>query len=303
MADVHPAAPGSLGHDVPDSVKADTTPSHHQHHAHLPEISTATPMESQNVPTLKDANTDRTSSRAASQPMSKQASSSSHVDSTKDDSLVGAAGYGTRSRNRPQGSRPNYAEDQDVDLEVSSIRQRERRSASSESNPRSRAPSEGARPLTTTLRLTTGTPNGASKSANSANSASLSDRQGADSATDSNGEKKKRKPERSAVPKPAVSGANHANPKEGIPGTFHFTAASNSSVDIPPAKKRKTLDGLITNSSFSARRKSSMSGSKHGHRATALVSFDNTRAILKHGKLTADDGTVYARDGKYTLPG
>lgn len=53
-----------------------------------------------------------------SQPMTATASNSSEHPPTESHDANAAAPYGTRSRNRPTGSRPNYADDKELDLEI-----------------------------------------------------------------------------------------------------------------------------------------------------------------------------------------
>lgn len=58
----------------------------------------------------------------------------SHIDS-KDGAAPGTVPYGTRSRNRPGASRPNYAEDKVVDFEMHAHHGAERELSSSRSTP------------------------------------------------------------------------------------------------------------------------------------------------------------------------
>jgi hypothetical protein len=53
-----------------------------------------------------------------SQPMTATASNSSELPATDNGDLGAAVPYGTRSRNRTSGVRPNYADDKDIDLEI-----------------------------------------------------------------------------------------------------------------------------------------------------------------------------------------
>lgn len=53
------------------------------------------------------------------QPMSDQTAAASENNSSENHDATAAAGsYGTRSRNRPRGQRPNYADDKEIDLEI-----------------------------------------------------------------------------------------------------------------------------------------------------------------------------------------
>jgi hypothetical protein len=53
-----------------------------------------------------------------SQPMTATASASSQNPTQDDADGNSAAPYGTRSRNRPGGARPNYADDKELDMEI-----------------------------------------------------------------------------------------------------------------------------------------------------------------------------------------
>lgn len=55
-----------------------------------------------------------------SQPMTASASSSS-LHPAPENGETSAAGYGTRSRNRTGGTRPNYAEDKELDIELDTL--------------------------------------------------------------------------------------------------------------------------------------------------------------------------------------
>ncbi|KAL9058373.1 MAG: hypothetical protein Q9162_001828 [Coniocarpon cinnabarinum] len=297
-----------------------------QHDGHLSnDLSTPRP-DSQALSTVNDAMREKGSSRANSQPMSKQASASSHTGSLNEDGTSGPSAYGTRSRNRPHAARPNYAEDQDDPFEQPSNMKvgRARRSASAESAPpKSRAPSENARPPTT-LRLTTKITNGSTKPSMSNNN-HVSDKPGSEQTVDGPVERKKRKYERAPRNSLTRNGGNDADSsselaaevpverkkrkyerrnyaprqwaadaesEDPIPGTSQFAATTTIKADMPPTKRRKVHDDGTHGSSY--RRKSSMT-SKY-QRDTAIVTFQKTRAILKDGKLTADDGTVYRKD-------
>lgn len=293
--DVSPAAHSAAVGDgnSPNPVKGNIT--RHDAQSPHPNFVSDARVNDRSSPPYKDASTDKISSRAvdpSSQPMSKVPSSSSHNESSKDEQSSGPAPYGTRSRNRPNALRPNYAEDQDVDFEISSLRpDTSRRSASHDSSSKSRAPSEAARPPTT-LRLTTGP---TKHSVASIDSSLTTEHSITNSPLDSQNEKKKRKVDRSAPPKPAAAGLSHALAREAIPGTSQFSAMPHSNIDAPPAKRRKTGEEY-GNAPALTRRKGSLSH-KSGPRETCLVTFDNTGAIMQNGKLIADDGTVYSHDG------
>ena len=298
--DVSPAAHPAVGEgDAPNPVKGDIT-RHETQHSKLPQNIPSDSIINLLPTSHKDATTDNSSSSRAfeqtSQPMSKAPSTSSHNDSAKDESSAGPTPYGTRSRNRPNAQRPNYAEDQDVDLDSANMKaESSRRSLSHDSSSKSRAPSESARPPATTLRLTTGPSKLASAPLNGN---AYPEKFFAESPIESQGEKKKRKPERPPPPKPAATVASQPIAKETIPGTSQFLAMPHENSEPPPAKKRKTGDDIASGSS-TVKAKIPFSSHKSDTRDTCVVTFDNTRAILQRGKLVADDGTVYAPDGKF----
>ncbi|KLU82064.1 hypothetical protein MAPG_01143 [Magnaporthiopsis poae ATCC 64411] len=70
------------------------------------------------LPRMSDPGPSHGHAAATSEPMAKSNSSGSNPPSTKDAAGSTASPYGTRSRNRNGSSRPNYAEDKDIDMEI-----------------------------------------------------------------------------------------------------------------------------------------------------------------------------------------
>ena len=284
--------------DPPNPVKGNLT-RHDAPNQHTKITSNSKLHHQSSIPSHKDVTAEKIASRASaptSQPMSKAPSSSSTLnDDPKDDQSSGPAAYGTRSRNRPNALRPNYAEDQDVDFEMPTLKADTfRRSASPDSSSKSRAPSEASRPPTT-LRLTT---NPAKNPATPLHSIASTENSLSNSPSDAHNEKKKRKVERSSLPKSTANGANIlASRESAIPGTSQFSAMPSDNAVVPPPKKRKTSDDQH-NFSGPTRRKASSSSHKIACRESCLFTFDKTGAVLQSGKLVADDGTTYAPDGK-----
>ena len=68
-----------------------------------------------------DETTDANEVNPQSQPMTATASTSSSVQPPLETGDNAASSYGTRSRNRTGGPRPNYAEDRELDLEIEAL--------------------------------------------------------------------------------------------------------------------------------------------------------------------------------------
>jgi hypothetical protein len=210
-----------------------------------------------------------------SQPMTASSSSSSHP-SLRESGTSGTAApapYGTRSRNRTAGSRPNYAEDKEMEMEYECT---------------------GA----------TGNPNVASKPAlqveepQSENTqpqkiSGVSTRRAAASTTNSQGSSN------------GVLNQASANPKEPIPGLSSFPVISTTGTTTGSKKRKAGASNGTTGTSASSgpgqvtTRRTSMAvgNSSHG-RLTNMLSFEMSQGYLKHGKLKADDGTTLAVNGE-----
>ncbi|KAI9723146.1 MAG: putative PHD type zinc finger protein with BAH domain-containing protein [Chrysothrix sp. TS-e1954] len=241
------------------------------------------------MPALKGASSTSVSA-SASQPMTRVASTSSDA-SAKDESNA-AVPYGTRSRNRG-GTRPNYADNDDTDVELPAPRASDpavRRYAAFDGGMPSTQNGNATRNSATTLRLPNGAQNGAQNGHLTPKGLS-----GVDPSTVT-GERKKRKYERHA-PSNAKSALNQhsaaSHARDGPPGTSQFSTAPNTIDAPPPSKKRKTGENLPTSTEG---KRSASHGSKHVARHTSLVSFRKSKGLLKNGKLEADDGVKYAVD-------
>ncbi|KAJ9669106.1 putative PHD type zinc finger protein with BAH domain-containing protein [Coniosporium apollinis] len=177
--------------------------------------------------------------------------------------------YGTRSRNRPGKPRINYAEDADVDFEYSvpAINTAvERHTSSSERT--SRSPLTGDSRQSPTVSNTKNSVAGMLKGA------------------------QKVFPQLSKEPP--------------IPGTSTFSANPNGHTPPTAPKKRKNAANHGTNTGqttgvasapLSARRVP-LTQSHSGARETNMLTFEKSKAILKNGKLVADDGTIVAVNGE-----
>lgn len=204
---------------------------------------------------------------AHSQPMTVSNSTSSEVTSLTDG--TGAAPYSTRSRGRNGATRPNYAEDVEMDFELTSPAPSTAKSASN-STKRSN-----------TAFNVNGSPSAA---VDSEKGPAASTRKG-QAATTTNG----------------VQASIIA--KEAIPGTSTFSAnaatSSASSTSSASRKRKQPPNGATgANPNGSAKRVlTNATESKHDIRLSSMMTFEHSGARLKNGKLKADDGTVLEVNG------
>jgi hypothetical protein len=191
--------------------------------------------------------------------------------SSKDSDENGAAPYGTRSRNRPGRSRPNYAEDTEMDFEMTAA------SANGNlSDPPSRnsVAAEGGPPSGVGGKKGSGPAQGNASWGNSAPN----------------------------------SKDNPANPNiSGAPAVAAPAPAANQpSPAQPPVKRRK--NAATTNGNHASASAPSQAGAKRGNhvmgaansaRESNMLTFENTGALLKDGRMEADDGQTVSINGKF----
>lgn len=194
--------------------------------------------------------------------------------SSKDAAAFEAANpYGTRSRNRTGSSRPNYAEDKDLDVDMYDYapekKDQESKKSARHSNVSAASIQENARP------------NGSTRKALPSDDT------------------------KSTVPQ---NGAKDVQPANATPTTQ--TLASTNSTQ--PSKKRKAAShaAAATSQAHASATASSSGASTVASRKTAsgpyassyaetnMLSFENSGAVPRDGKLVADDGTVLAPNGK-----
>lgn len=210
-----------------------------------------------------------------------------------------AAVYGTRSRIRP-GPRPNYSDDQDLDLQAKALK-----NAAAQVNPPpavevSSTPQTGADMAATPIdsdrprgftaanaprAKTNGVVNGPTPDAQSSPNYQVP------------AQKQKRKYvwRNGSKPSPSTQAGHVA---DSVPGTSQL---STSADEPPPSKRRKTADNVADGSSVgpsTTSRKGSAQGGKNSSRDTCVVTFEKSGAMPKNGKMHADDGTVYSVDGE-----
>jgi len=212
---------------------------------------------------------------ATSQPMTASNSMSSNPSSK--DVGTGAAPYGTRSRNRTGNSRPNYAEDKemDADFEIAPSGKETGRKAIKAAD--------------------------AAAAAAAAQSNALEPGKSVPSTKKSN-----------TIDNEQVTMQNHH--KDPIPGTSTFSAnPTTPSATAQPSKKRKAngqptttasqpqaQPAATSNPSIQAvtRRASMAAQVAAGFRESNMLTFDNCGARLKDKKLVADDGTILQVNGE-----
>lgn len=210
------------------------------------------------------------SKAAVSQPMTASNSSSSNPPS-KENGMGTASPYGTRSRNRAGASRPNYAEDREMELEFevqpAAKEEEARRAVRATETPASNVP-------TTTPAVAAA----------------------------------RRAPSTSSMAENTLPPTN--TPKDQIPGTSTFSANPATSVSSQPSKKRKaqpapstaitsqTTPGPSTSSQTAMNKVANSSQVMAGIRESFMLSFDTCGGRLADGKLVADDGTVLGLNGE-----
>lgn len=206
--------------------------------------------------------------------MTKSSSSGSNP-AAKNGAADTASPYGTRSRNRGQ-SRPNYAEDKDMDMELYDVypekRDGDSKKASRQTNASSE-PQEAPAP-----RAANG---GATRKPLPSDTKRSSPQSGA-----------KDQPSAAATA-PAATGnsanLSAASRKRKAPASTAGTAGSQQQSSSP--NHQTTLH-------IGPRRSAAASHSNRGYGETNLMSFENCKSRPdREGRMVADDGTVLARDG------
>lgn len=189
--------------------------------------------------------------------------------SSKDTDENGVATYGTRSRNRPGRLRPNYAEDTEMDFEMTAAA-----TNGNTSDPPSREPA-------------------------AADSGPLSGVSGKKGST------------------PAQSNASWGNSgpnSKDNPANPNISGASLVAASTPPtaaqptttAKRRKnatttngTPQNAVAPSHAGPKRGNQTTPAANSSRETNMLTFEITGAILKNGRMEADDGQTVSINGKF----
>ncbi|KAF2707523.1 hypothetical protein K504DRAFT_383392 [Pleomassaria siparia CBS 279.74] len=203
-----------------------------------------------------------------SQPMTATTSNSSHPSAkeAKEAKDVTAAPYGTRSRKRPGTSRINYAEDVEMDFEMSQA---------------------------ATNGTSSGPPSRDSLAAENVQSAAGVGGKKGSGAVQGNAP-----PWGNAGPNP-----KDVPPNLNIPGTSTFAANPTTTPAQPaqPPKRRKNAAGHATNgnhanaaapSQVAVRRANNATPAANWARESNMMTFAKSGAFLRDGRLEADDGQV-----------
>ncbi|KAK0656731.1 hypothetical protein B0T16DRAFT_317348 [Cercophora newfieldiana] len=232
------------------------------------------------------------------QPMEKPVSAGSQG-ASKDGAGGTASPYGTRSRNRNGASRPNYAEDKDIDMDLF------------DSYP-DRRDDDPRKTLTRQASLS----NAAAQGAAPPRSANATSRKPLPSSDDA---KQHIAPQHSQH---STTKENHSHNSHRASPAASSTAASGTANGTTKSKKRKAESAVSTsgsqtpsaahaNSTSVTKRHGAAShggngagtGTANGNNAsrsardggygeTNMLTFDNCGARLKDGKMVADDGTL-----------
>ena len=178
--------------------------------------------------------------------------------------------YGTRSRNRPGRSRPNYAEDTEMDFEMA---------PASMNGNLSDPPSRN------------------SLAPDSSHSSTVSGKKGSGSAQ-ANGSWGNS----ATLPKDNPANLPISNPSPSV------APPPSSNPPQPTTKRRKNAASNPTNGNHANAAQPNHSGGKRGNHAMAvtnsaressMMTFENSGAFLKDGRLEADDGRTVSVNGKF----
>ncbi|KAL8717171.1 MAG: hypothetical protein Q9225_005562 [Loekoesia sp. 1 TL-2023] len=179
----------------------------------------------------------------------------------------GQSPYGTRSRNRADNARPNYAEDRELDMDYDWA------------------------PTSKKAR-------GSSTSASSTNLQSEEN--------ENSGVSTRRRSLTTAALPSLSKGGNSTTPRDPIPGMSSFSVNPEpAEASQQPSKKRKAPGAVpaapsnvstntTSTTSHATTRKTPKATSVHASRSTNMLSFEASQGYLKNGELRADDGTVLA---------
>lgn len=205
--------------------------------------------------------------------------------------------YGTRLRNRTGASRPNYAEDKDLDKEIfdGSTGKREREDDCEKSNRQRQAASAsssqgGAAQTTAAPRPSNGSSrkplpteasphhaSGANSKTHNATAHSTAANAGNRTAT------------ASSTPDPVASSAQPTRKRK---------AASNSQTTAPATNQVQPGSNGSTTTALQKKTPATSHGGR-GYSETNMLTFENCHALPnKDGKMIADDGTVLGVNGK-----
>ncbi len=277
--------------------------------------SSATPSASSILPKMSDPPPAAGQGSTASQSATPTGSSSASNPLSKD-TVAGstASPYGTRSRNRTGASRPNYAEDKDIDMEIFEMyperRDDDARKSARHTNHASPTSNGGAldTPRSSTAAITNSSAAPVSNSGSSAAAVATT----APAATvtsrkplpSDSKHASSQQPHHQQEHQQHQQHQNHHQPKENHSASVSGASATNGT-HPPPSKKRKGAaqvnSGTAPSGSHgsSSRRNGNTSQGIRGYAETNILTFDSCRARPnKDGKMVADDGTVISVNGE-----
>ncbi|EGZ74189.1 BAH-domain-containing protein, partial [Neurospora tetrasperma FGSC 2509] len=255
-------------------------------------------------------------------PMGKSTQTSAQAAAAAKDGSTAANPYGTRSRNRTGNSRINYAEDRDLDMDIFELYpdRREGGEAKKGSSKQAAASASSATTQAATPSSSSSPTNGASQpaprtavngtsAATTVTSTSTStSRKPLPTIDDSrkghssNGTKDQQARQPSTSPAangaattttngPTKSKKRKADPAAIASSSQTPTSAANSSTSHNKRVKTTSNDNS-GNSKTPTNGLVSDLGTADGYGETNLLTFENTKAMPKDGKMVADDGTV-----------
>ncbi|KAK0733444.1 hypothetical protein B0T26DRAFT_634916 [Lasiosphaeria miniovina] len=279
------------------------------------------------LPRMSDPNPISVSSSTtheSPQPMDKSASAGSHAASSEDASGGTASPYGTRSRKRNGGSRINYAEDKDIDMELfemypeRGLTANPRHAASSNASSSAGATATATAITTAAVSATSAATKAVSpapapattvaaaaqpaqRSGNGSGRKPLpsSDDSSRHHASHQHSSKEKEHQNHSHHPSPAASttgtgasstpnGSARSKKRKAEQIQASATTSSSQAPSVSHAHSSAVSKRIVANSSHGAN--GTRSGG--GYSETNLLTFDNCKSRPKNGRMVADDGTV-----------
>jgi len=248
-----------------------------------PNAAAAAAPSSSVLPKMSDPNPPPGQGAVESQPMSKSNSAGSNP-AAKDAAASTASPYGTRSRNRTGASRPNYAEDKDLDMEIFEMYPERR-------DDDGRKPSRQGSAAVGVPQETGGTPrvvsNGSGRKPLPSDSKHVSSQHNA-----------KEHPQPQQHQHPPSSGAATPNPPAN--GAPPQPSKKRKAAPAHPAGGGAQAAATPANPSLAvaSRRNGGAGGGSRGYAPSNMLTFDGCKARPKDGKMVADDGTVLKVNGK-----
>ena len=228
--------------------------------------------------------------------------SKSSLPSLKDAVLSESASpYGTRSRNRTGQTRPNYAEDRDIDSDLYDIPEKKESAPKKVSRHSAPAPAPASNGADFSSAATGANPSVLGGPGNTAPGPGASSQH--QQHQDPNSKQNVRK-RASPEARSATNGAKDAG------SSSHATTPNSTGTPSQPSKKRKTNNHSTKDSPVSAPNVQSQLAAQYisanndviekcktGYRETNLLTFETCGGHPRDRKLTADDGTVLEING------